>query len=422
MPDHPPHSTSALEPEFCMSETAFTIRLADRMSQLPDYMFAKINSLRHQMRQEGKDVIDMAMGNPRDPTPQMIVDKLSEVAHDPRNHRYSVASGIYNLRNELSKYYAQHYDVPLDPEKEVIWTIGSKEGFSHLSLALIGPGDRAFVPAPAYPIHSYSVVLAGGEVVPLLVNDDEMLLKSLEEQCKKLNPRPKVLFLNYPHNPTGKCVELAFFDEVVKLAKRYELIVVHDFAYGRLTYDGFRAPSFLEAKGAREVGVEFGTMSKAYNMAGWRVGYAAGNKEIIGALNRIKGYYDYGIFQAVQIASIIALRHGEEEITKQTALYQKRRDVVIDTLRQAGWDVIPPKGGMFLWVKIPETLASGGSYEFAMRLLEEANVVVSPGVGFGPEGEGYIRIALVENEKRLRQAMRNIKNVCSLPSPLKKAT
>ncbi|MDH5752514.1 MAG: aminotransferase class I/II-fold pyridoxal phosphate-dependent enzyme [Deltaproteobacteria bacterium] len=405
-----------------MTESAFPIRLAQRMSLLPDYMFAKINALRHQRRQEGLDVIDMSMGNPRDPTPQMIVDKLSEVVHDPRNHRYSVQAGIYNLRNELSKYYKQIYGVTVDPEREVIWTVGSKEGFSHLCLALIGPGDRVFVPSPAYPIHSYSVVLAGGEPIPMQIADDERFLKELADNCQHLHPRPKVLFLNYPHNPTGKCVSLDFFEEIVSLARRYELIVVHDFAYGRVTYDGFKAPSFLQAKGALEVGVEFGTMSKAYNMAGWRIGYALGNPEVIGALSRIKGYYDYGIFQAVQIASIIALRHGEEEIARQMEIYQRRRDLVAEGLAMGGWEVEKPQGGMFLWVKIPDEFAKGGSFEFAMRLLEEANVVVSPGIGFGPEGEGWLRIALVENEKRLRQAIRNIRARFSVQSALKKAT
>lgn len=405
-----------------MSDLAFPIRLAERMSHLPDYMFAKINTMRHEMRKEGKDIIDMAMGNPRDPTPQMIVDKLSEVVQDPRNHRYSMASGIYNLRNELAKYYASQYQVELNPEKEVLWTIGSKEGFSHLSLALIGQGDRALVPAPAYPIHSYSVVLAGGEALPLCIEDDELMLKELAHKCETLNPRPKVLFLNYPHNPTGKCVELAFFEEIVKLAKRFEMIVVHDFAYGRITYDGYKAPSFLQARGAREVGCEFGTMSKAYNMAGWRVGYAVGNQQVIGALNRIKGYYDYGIFQAVQIAAIIALRHGEEEISKQVGIYQKRRDLVVNALHDAGWEVESPKGGMFVWAKIPEALLGEGSYDFAMRLMSEADMVVSPGIGFGPEGEGYVRMAVVENEKRLRQAMRNLRNSFLLPTDLKKAT
>jgi alanine-synthesizing transaminase len=406
---------TALPGHRTMSDSAFPIRLAARMSQLPDYLMEKINKLRQFKRREGTDLIDMSMGNPRDPTPQPIVEKLAEAVQDPRNHRYSVATGIHNLRNELAKYYAARYDVALDPESQVIATIGSKEGFSHLCLALIGEGDRAVVPAPAYPIHSYSVLLAGGESVPLPVQDDAQFLRELVALCEDAARRPKVLFLNYPHNPTGHCVELAFFDEIVQVARRFQAIVVHDFAYGRITFDGFKHPSFLQAKGALQVGCEFGTLSKAYNMAGWRVGYAVGNREVIGALNRIKGYYDYGIFQAVQIASIIALRHGEEEIARQVATYQKRRDLVAGGLRGAGWDVAPPRGGMFLWVKIPEPFAKDGSYAFAMRLMEEANVVVSPGIGFGPLGEGWVRMAIVENEKRLQQAMRSIRQHFSVP-------
>ena len=404
-----------------MSDSAFPIRLAQRMALLPEYMFEQINIQRQQLRRAGHDLIDMSMGNPKDPTPKPIVDKLTEVVHDARNHRYSVAAGIYNLRNELSKYYAAQYDVSVDPDKEVICTIGSKEGFSHLTLALLGAGERAMVPAPAYPIHSYSVVLAGAEAIPVRVEDDERLLKEVVRLCEGPQPRPKVLFLNYPHNPTAKCVELPFFEEIVAIARRYQVIVVHDFAYGRLTYDGYRAPSFLQAKGAKEVGLEFGTMSKSYNMAGWRIGYALGNREIIGALNRIKGYYDYGIFQALQIASIIAIRNGEPFIAEQVELYRRRRDLVVSGLQAAGWQVEPPRGGMFLWVKIPDPFAAEGSYAFAMRLLQEAGVVASPGIGFGPEGEGYVRMALVENEKRLRQAVRGIRGAFSIAPPLRQA-
>jgi alanine-synthesizing transaminase len=403
------------------SDSAFPIRLAERMAQLPDYLFERINTLRQEKRRSGLDLIDMSMGNPHDPTPQAIVEKLAEAVQDPRNHRYSVATGIHNLRNEVAKYYAARYGVEVDPDREVIATIGSKEGFSHLCLALIGPGERAVVPAPAYPIHAYSVVLAGGEPIRLLVGDDQQYLRNLVRLCEEEAGRPKVLFMNFPHNPTGKCVELAFFEEVVEVARRFGLIVVHDFAYGRLTFDGFTHPSFLQARGAREVGCEFGTLSKSYNMAGWRVGYALGNREIIRALNRIKGYFDYGIFQAVQIAAIIALRHGEPEIERQVAIYQKRRDLVATGLRQAGWEVEVPRGGMFLWVRIPPPFAAAGSYDFAMRLMSEANVVVSPGIGFGPEGEGWLRMALVENEKRLQQALRNIRGRFSVTSDLKQA-
>ncbi|MBI4082600.1 MAG: aminotransferase class I/II-fold pyridoxal phosphate-dependent enzyme [Candidatus Lambdaproteobacteria bacterium] len=404
-----------------MSDSAFPIRLAERMSHLPDYIFERLNKIRHKLRQEGVDIIDMSMGNPRDPTPEPIVEKLAQVARDPRNHRYSMAAGIYNLRNELRKYYEAQYGVALDPEHEIIGTIGSKEGFSHLTLALLGPGERAIVPSPAYPIHSYGVVLAGGEPVPLNIEDDEAYLRNLNDYCARANPKPKVVFLNYPHNPTAKCVELSFFDEIVQLAKKHQFIVVHDLAYGRITFEGYVAPSFLQAKDALRVGCEFGTMSKTYNMAGWRIGYALGNREVIGALGRIKGYYDYGIFQAVQIAAIIALRHCEPYVAEQVALYQRRRDIVVQSLRQAGWQVSAPMGGMFVWVKLPEPFAKEGSEAFAMRAIEEAHVVVSPGVAFGPEGEGNLRMAIVENEKRLRQAMRSFRQAFSLHQPLRQA-
>ncbi|MCH7478203.1 MAG: aminotransferase class I/II-fold pyridoxal phosphate-dependent enzyme [SAR324 cluster bacterium] len=404
-----------------MSTSAFPIRLAERMDQLPEYLFEKINKLQDAKKKAGHDIIDLSMGNPKDPTPQPIIDKLAEVAQDRRNHRYSKATGIFTLRNELAKYYAAQFDVALDPEEEVICTIGSKEGFSHLSLALLGPGDRAVVPAPSYPIHTYAVVLAGAEPLRLRVEDDEEYLRGLAHLCENASAKPKVVFLNYPHNPTGHCVEIPFFEEVVRIAKRHELIVVHDFAYSRLTYDGFQAPSFLQAKGAREVGCEFGTMSKAYNMAGWRVGYALGNREILKGLNRIKGYYDYGIFQAVQIASIIAIRHCQDYVLRQAEAYRKRRNLVAEGLRMGGWEVELPRGGMFLWVRIPEAFAGGGSYPFATELMERANVAVSPGIGFGDEGEGYIRMALVENEQRLRQAVRNIRAEFSVSGLLKKA-
>lgn len=404
-----------------MEKLAFPLKLADRMELLPDYMFAKINALRHEKRQQGMDLVDLAMGNPKDPTPQPIVDKLNEVAHDPRNQRYSVASGIYNLRNELKKYYQSQFGVTLDPDQEVICTIGSKEGFSHLSLALLGPGDFAVVPAPSYPIHTYSVLLTGAQTLRIPIEDEEVFLKQLADLAQNHKPKPKVVFLNFPHNPTGKCVELKFFDEVVRLAKKYEFIVVHDFAYSRITFDGVEAPSFLQAEGAKEVGCEFGTMSKAYNMAGWRVGYALGNAQIISALNRIKSYYDYGNFQAIQIASIIAIRECQDFVTQQVDLYQKRKDLVVAGLEGAGWEVGPVQGGMFIWVKIPEPFAAQGSFAFAEQLIEKAQVVVSPGIGFGEEGEGYIRLALVENEKRIRQALRNIRQAFSVEGPIRQA-
>ncbi len=384
------------------------IRLADRMALLPPYLFGRINRRRDELRREGVDVIDMAMGNPTDPTPGPIVDKLCEVVQDARNHRYSVGGGIYNLRREVARYYKKEWDVDLEPD-EVIATIGSKEGFSHLCLALIGSGDTALIPAPSFPIHSHGVVLAGGNYVGINVLDDEAFLRDLDRKCRTLRPAPKVLFLNYPHNPSAHTVDQAFFDEIVPLAKKHELIVVHDFAYGKVCFDDYRAPSFLRSKGAKDIGVEFTTMSKTFNMAGWRIGFCAGNRKIISGLGAIKGYYDYGIFQAIQIAAIIAMRHCDEEAAAQALKYQGRRDVVLEGLARIGWSGVPrPRAGMFVWAPIPEEFADSGSMVFADRLLEDAAVTVSPGAGFGPEGENAVRLALVENRQRLQQGVRQI--------------
>ncbi|MDO9529984.1 MAG: aminotransferase class I/II-fold pyridoxal phosphate-dependent enzyme [Syntrophales bacterium] len=394
-----------------METTENSIKLSNRMNLLPPYLFGKINKVKLKKRRAGIDIIDLAMGNPSDPTPQPVIDKLREAVQDPRTHRYSVAAGIYNFRKELAKYYEKHYQVSLNPNNEVLSTIGSKEGVSHLSLALLGPGDTAIVPVPAFPVHIYSVVIAGGNVINVPIVEDEKFLKTVDYLCKTTLPKPKVLFLNYPHNPTTKTVEIGFFEEIVKMAKKNNLIVVHDFAYGRITFDGYRAPSFLQVKGAKDVGVEFGTMSKSYNMAGWRVGYCAGNPTIVGALEKIKGYYDYGLFQAIQIASIIALRDCEDFIDTQVSIYEGRRDVLCDGLNNIGWNVEKPKASMFVWTQIPEQFKEMGSLNFAIKLMEEAEVAVSPGIGFGKEGEGYLRVALVENENRIRQAIKQIKRV-----------
>lgn len=388
------------------------IQLSERMERLPPYLFGRINALKDRLRKQGADVIDMAMGNPTDPTPQPIVDKLCEVVRDPRNHRYSAASGIYNLRREVSKFYLKEYDVELDPEKEIICTIGSKEGFSHLCLALLGPGDTAIVPTPSFPIHSYAVILAGGNYLGIPVADDEEFLRRVSDTCATLVPRPKVLFLNYPHNPTSHTVEKEFFSEIVKIARKHHLIVIHDFAYGLISFDGYQAPSFLSVPGAKEVGAEFATMSKGFNMAGWRIGYCLGNEKIVSALARVKGYYDYGIFQAIQIAAIIALRECREEARKQSLEYEGRRDALLDGLGRIGWTGIEkPRGAMFVWAALPPEFRSMGSMEFASRLMEEAEVAVSPGIGFGPEGEGYVRMALIENRQRTQQAVRNLKKI-----------
>jgi len=386
------------------------IKLSARMGMLPPYLFGTINKLKDKKRREGIDIIDMAMGNPTDPTPQPIVDKLCEVVNDPRNHRYSASAGIYNLRREVAKYYLANWDVKLDPESEVIATIGSKEGFSHLCLAILGPGETAFVPTPSFPIHSYAVVLAGGNYLGIPVFDDDAFLRKVSDLCGTLLPRPKVLFLNYPHNPTSHTVSQEFFAEAVRIAKRFQLILVHDFAYGQLCFDGYKAPSFLATPGAKDVGVEFTTMSKTFNMAGWRIGYCAGNRKIIAALAGIKGYYDYGVFQAIQIASIIALRHCNDFGREQALKYEGRRNALLSGLERIGWGgIVPPRAGMFVWAPIPEPLRAMGSMEFARRLMEDAEVAAAPGLGFGPEGEGCVRLALVENVQRIQQAVRQMK-------------
>ena len=387
-----------------------------RMHRLPPYLFGRINTLKRDLRHKGIDVIDLGMGNPNDPTPQAVVDKLAEAAQDKRNQRYSVSAGVINLRREVARFYERHWDVGLDPETEVIATVGSKEGFSHLCLATLGPGDVALAPTPAFPIHIYGPVIAGANVIGISMNDgEEALLSGIAHMCESLYPRPKILILNYPQNPTTRTVEPGFFREVVRLAKRHELYVIHDFAYGLTTFDGYRAPSFLQVDGAKDVGVETLTMSKGWNMAGWRVGFVVGNADMVKVLAAIKGYYDYGIFQAIQIATVIALRHCEADMRAQAAIYQQRRDVLVDGLNGAGWQVEKPRGSMFVWAPIPEPHRSMGSIEFAVQCLRQAEVAVAPGRGFGEDGEGFLRIALVENEERLRQAVRQIRRAFPVP-------
>jgi alanine-synthesizing transaminase len=360
-------------------------------------------------RQEGVDIIDLGMGNPSDPAPQIVIDKLCEAAQDPRNHRYSASKGIKNLRKEIAKKYERNWNVQLDPETEVLACIGSKEGFSHLCLAMMGPGDTAIVPDPAFPIHNYAVALAGANVVSVPLGNDEKFIKNIAMVIENMYPRPKLLILNYPHNPTAMTVDEGFFEPVVELAKRFGVAVIHDFAYGETCFDNYKAPSFLSVKGAKDIGVEFITMSKPYNMAGFRTGFVAGNKDMIDYLATIKGYYDYGIFQAIQIAGIIALRHCDKDIVIQNQRYQSRRDVVCDGLRRIGWQVEKPRASMFVWAKVPQEHSKGkGSIDFALDLMAGAEVAIAPGRAFGEGGEDYMRIALVENEQRLRQAIRNI--------------
>ena len=392
-------------------ESKVTIRFAERMQQLPPYLFGMINKMKMEKRWQGHDVIDLGMGNPVDPSPTAVTKKLCEVAMDPKVHRYPVAGGMKNLKREIALYYKRNYDVSLTGGDDVICTIGSKEGISHLCLALLGPGDTVLVPAPAFPIHVYAAVIAGANVLRIPLADPEAMLREIDTMCRSLYPRPKLLMLNYPHNPTGATTSKEFFIEVVKLAKLRDFMVINDFAYGKITYDGLVAPSFLEAPGAQEVGVEFGSFSKSYNMAGWRLGYCVGNKEMINGLGKIKGYYDYGIFSAIQIAGIVAMRDCEDGIAEQVAVYQKRRDVMCDGLKKMGmgWEVEPCKAGMFLWVKIPEPYIRMGSVPFSVEMMNRANVAVSPGAGFGEEGEGYLRLALVENENRISQAIKQMK-------------
>ena len=387
----------------------FTIQVAERVRRLPPYLFAQLNRLMYEKRRSGDDVIDLGMGNPSDPPQEMVIEKLAEAAHDEGNHGYAEAQGVMSLRREVaSKYFKQH-GVRLDPARETLVCLGSKEGFSHICLALLGPGDTAVVPAPYFPAHLYAVAMAGANAILLEVMDSEKYLANLDYTCRHLVPRPKVAIVNYPHNPSTTVVEPEFYVELVKLARKYGFMVVSDLAYADVVFDGYKTPSFLSAPGAIEMGVEFTTMSKGYNMAGWRVGFCAGNAEMVRALSTIKGYYDYGMFRPIQIAAIMALRHTDAAVEAQAKIYQQRRDVLCDGLERLGWPIVRPKATMFVWAKIPDAWSSQmGSFDFSMKLLKESNVVVSPGAAFGPAGEGYLRLALIENENRLKQAVRQI--------------
>jgi len=383
----------------------------NRIKRLPPYVFAIVNNLKYEARRRGEDIIDLGMGNPDLPAPQHVIDKLCEAANNPKNHRYSASRGITQLRVALSEWYKRRFDVDIDPETEAIATIGSKEGLSHLALAIVEPGDVTLTPTPAYPIHPYSVIISGGEVRSIPIGEGINFFEEMEKAYKNTWPRPKLLIINFPHNPTTECVDLEFFQNVVDFAKENKLIVIHDFAYADLVFDNYRAPSFLQAKGAKDVGVEFFSLTKSYSMAGWRVGFCAGNREIVGALTKIKSYLDYGMFQPIQIASIVALRGPQDCVAEMRKTYQKRRDTLISGLKNAGWDVNPPKATMFVWAKIPEPFREMGSLEFAKTMLRRAKVAVSPGIGFGEGGDQYVRFALVENEHRIRQAVRGIRQL-----------
>lgn len=389
----------------------WNINVAQRIRRLPPYLFGRLNSLRDKKRREGVDIIDLAMGSPHEMPSPAIIEKLCEKAHDPRVHGYSQpAIGMPNLRLEVAKLYDRLYGVSLDPEKEVVATIGSKEGFSHMCLALIGPGDTAVVGDPYFPIHTEAVALAGGNVIHVPLGKDEAFLQRVAYVVEHLYPKPKLLILNYPHNPTAMTVDnVGFYESVVALAKREGIMILHDFAYGRTCFDGYKAPSFLQAPGAKDVGVEFITLSKPYNMAGWRIGFCIGNAEMLRALATIKGYYDYGLFTPIQIASIIAMRECENDVSSQALEYERRRNVVVDGLRRMGWEVESPRASMFVWAKVAEHhLAGQGTMDFALRLMDEAEISLAPGRAFGQNGEGYVRLALVENEQRLRQAIRQM--------------
>ena len=380
-----------------------------RIKRLPPYVFSIVNELKVKARALGEDIIDFGMGNPDLATPPHIVEKLCEAAHNSRNHRYSASKGITKLRHGISDWYRRRYDVELDPDTEAIATIGAKEGLSHLALAIVDSGDVALVPNPSYPIHAYSVIIAGGDVRHVRLGPGEDFFANLLAAFRESWPQPKLLIISFPHNPTTATVDLEFFKQIVAFAQEHDLIVIHDFAYADLVFDGYRAPSFLQVPGAKEVGVDFFTLSKSYNMPGWRVGFAVGNRRIIAALTRIKSYLDYGMFQPIQIASIIALNGPQECVGEIVQTYKSRRDVLCEGLSRIGWKVEKPLGTMFVWAKIPDQFRMMGSLEFSKFLLERAKVAVSPGIGFGQYGDEYVRFALVENEHRTRQAIQGIK-------------
>ena len=382
-----------------------------RIKRLPPYVFKIVDELKLEARRRGDDIIDLGMGNPDLATPKPIIDKLTEAVSNPRNHRYSASKGIYKLRLAITDWYKRNYNVDIDPESEAIVTIGAKEGLSHMVLATIGPGDVVFVPNPTYPIHSYSVVIAGGDLRSIPLSKDRDFFEDLLIATKQTWPQPKMLIISFPHNPTTAVVDIEFFKKIVDFAREHRIMVIHDLAYADLVFDGYKAPSFMEIPGAKDVGVEFFSLSKSYNMPGWRVGFAVGNKKMIGALTRIKSYLDYGVFQPIQIASIMALNNCHDYVKEITETYRSRRDVLIDGLCRIGWNIEKPKGTMFVWAKIPDEFKKMDSLEFSKLLLKEAKVAVSPGVGFGEYGDDHIRFALVENEHRTRQAVRGIRNI-----------
>jgi|SRR5579863_1308443 len=390
-----------------------------RIKRLPPYVFNVVNALKIDARRRGEDIIDFGMGNPDQATPPHIVAKMVEAVKNPKNYRYSASKGITKLRHAITGWYERKFGVHLNPETEAIVTIGSKEGISHLALAVVGPGDVVLTPTPTYPIHPYSIIIAGGEVRSIPLRPDRDFFEDLRSAYRQTWPHPKMLILNFPHNPTTMVVDTGFFKKVVDFAQTNGLMVVHDLAYADLVFDGYRAPSFLEVPGAKEIGVEFFTLSKSYNMPGWRVGFCVGNPEMVAALTKLKSYLDYGIFQPVQIAAIIALNGPQDCVESVVETYRRRRDVLVNGLNRVGWKVEKPKATMFVWAQIPEPYRAMGSLDFSKLLLAEAKVAVSPGVGFGEYGDDYVRFALVENEHRTRQAIQGIKKILSRgPTPV----
>ena len=381
-----------------------------RIERLPRYVFEEINQLKIQARHQGKDIIDFGMGNPDQATPDFIVNKLKETVNKKETHRYSQSKGIPRLRKAISDWYDRKYNVAIDPENEAIVTMGSKEGLGHLALATMDKGDVILVPNPSYPIHPFGFIIAGADIRHVPIGPGIDFFSQLEEAIANSFPKPRMLVLNFPSNPTTECVDLSFFKKVVEIAKKNEIWVIHDLAYADLCFDGYKAPSLLEVVGAKDIGVEFFTLSKSYNMPGWRVGFCCGNKDLIGALSRVKSYYDYGLFTPIQVASIIALNEGDEEVKKIRDIYKDRRDILCDGLNKIGWEVEKPKATMFVWAKIPEKFKMD-SVEFSKLLLNECDVAVSPGVGFGQYGDSYVRFSLIENRQRINQAVKGIKKI-----------
>lgn len=388
---------------------AFELKPAARMTVLPEYVFGRLNALKLRMRQDGRDIIDFGMGNPDSPAVESIVRKMKVVLEDDKAHRYSVAKGIPHLRRAVVGHYQAYYGVELDPDSDVIATIGSKEGLSHLSLALVGPGDSVLVPEPSFPVHIWSAVIAGAQVITFPIsNNPDTFIGHLRTALKTAVIRPKLVYLNFPHNPTTLCVDLPFFEQVVSFCRSENLFIVSDFAYKDITFDGYRAPSILQIPGAKDIAVEFITMSKSYNMAGWRIGFCVGNPQAVQLLGQIKGYYDYGLFTPIQVAAIEALKLPRTETDAVAGKYEARRDILIDGLNRAGWPAEKNRGAMFCWLPIPPKFAHMDSMAFSEWLLEGAEVLVSPGAAFGRAGEGFVRMSLVENPERIRQGVKNV--------------